>query len=148
MSDTGTPTKARRARGGRAARAAKDATDIAPIVPYVTRKIPYYEVLDDDGLKVIEENAETILAEVGIEFRDDEEALQIWRDAGADVQGELVKFPRGMCRKLIQDSAPREFTQHARNPQRSVVVGGKNTIFVPAYGSPFVSDMDLSLIHI
>ena len=142
MSDTENPTKGRRNKGGRAGRAAKDATEITPIVPYVTRKIPYYEVLDDEGLTIIEENAETILAEVGIEFRDDEEALQIWRDAGADVQGQLVKFPRGLCRKIVQASAPKEFTQHARNPQRSVVIGGKNTVFVPAYGSPFVSDMD------
>lgn len=142
MSDTETPNKARRARGGRAGRQAKASEEVTPIVPYITRNIPYYEVLDDDGLSLIEKNAETILAEVGIEFRDDEEALQIWRDAGADVQGELVKFPRGLCRKLIQDSAPREFTQHARNPQRNIVVGGKNTVFVPAYGSPFVYDMD------
>lgn len=140
MSDT--PTNARRARGGRAGRKAKEATEVTPIVPYITRNIPYYEVLDEDGLKIIEANAETILSEIGIEFRDDEEALQIWRDAGADVQGELVKFPKGLCRKLIQASAPREFTQHARNSERSVVIGGKNTVFVPAYGSPFVSDMD------
>ena len=142
MSDSATPTKARRSRGGRAARQAKAANEVEPIVPYLTRNIPYYEVLDDDGLALIEKNADTILAEVGIEFRDDEEALQIWRDAGADVQGQLVKFPRGLCRKLIQDSAPAQFTQHARNPQRSIEIGGKNTVFVPAYGSPFVYDMD------
>jgi trimethylamine--corrinoid protein Co-methyltransferase len=50
----------------------------------------------DDGLSLIEKNAEIILEEVGIEFHDDEEALQICRDAGADVQGQLVKFPRGI----------------------------------------------------
>lgn len=141
MSDTAA-APAKRSRGGRAARRARDANEVVPITPYITRKIPYYEILDDDGLALIEKNAETILAEVGIEFRDDAEALQIWRDAGADVQGQLVKFPRGLCRQLIQASAPREFTQHARNSARSVVIGGKNTVFVPAYGSPFVYDMD------
>jgi methanogenic corrinoid protein MtbC1 len=35
---------------------------------------------------------------VGIDFRDDAEALEIWREAGADVQGERVQFPRGICR--------------------------------------------------
>jgi len=125
-------------RGGR--RAGEQSTEVS--APYITRNIPYYEVLDDDGLSLIEKNAETILEEIGIEFRDDEEALQIWRDAGADVQGELVKFPRGMCRSLIQASAPREYTQHARNPAKSVRIGGKNTVFVPAYGCPFVYDMD------
>ncbi len=144
MSETETPTKARRGGrrgGGRAARQAA-AGQSAPIVPYITRNIPYFEVLDDKGLSLIEENAETILNEVGIEFRDDEEALQIWRDAGATVEGQLVKFPRGMCRSIIQASAPSEYTQHARNPERNVVIGGKNTCFVPAYGAPFVYDME------
>ena len=46
------------------------------------------------------------------------------------------------CRQLVQATAPREFTQFARNPERSVVFGGANTIFAPAYGSPFVRDLD------
>ena len=142
MSDTEAPVRSRRSRRGRAGRQAAGPQAADTSVPYITRNIPYYEVLDDDGLSLIENNAETILEEVGIEFRDDEEALQIWRDAGADIQGQLVKFPRGMCRSLIQASAPREYTQHARNPARNVRIGGKNTVFVPAYGCPFVYDMD------
>lgn len=141
MSDTEAPVRGRRSRRGRAGRKA-EAQSAAPSAPYITRKIPYYEVLDDDGLSLIEQNAETILEEIGIEFRDDEEALQIWRDAGADVQGQLVKFPRGMCRSLIQATAPKEYIQHARNPERNVRIGGKHTVFVPAYGCPFVYDMD------
>ncbi|WP_290701240.1 trimethylamine methyltransferase family protein [Amphritea sp.] len=50
----------------------------------------------DDGLSLIVKSAEIIIEEVGIEFHDDEEALQICRDVGADVQGQLVKFPRGI----------------------------------------------------
>ncbi|WP_163576498.1 trimethylamine methyltransferase family protein [Halomonas faecis] len=135
------PTSRRRTRtAGGARRAGKGAT--APVAPYATRRIPYFEVLDDAGLSLIEENADTILEEIGIDFRDDEEALQIWRDAGADVQGERVRIPRGLCRQLIQDSAPRQFTQHARNPARNVEIGGPNTVYVPAYGCPFVYDID------
>src|SRR6202049_3651211 len=122
----------------RAARAARAASSI----PYITRKIPYYEVLGEEGLTLMEHNADTILEEIGIDFRDDPEALEIWRAAGADVKGERVHFARGMCRSLIQRTAPREFTQHARNPARSVVIGGKNTVFAPAYGSPFVRNLD------
>ncbi|MDA7086822.1 trimethylamine methyltransferase family protein [Pseudomonas sp. SA3-5] len=132
----------RRRGGGSEARRASRAEGQAAQAPYITRNIPYYEVLDDAGLRIIEDNADTILEEIGIDFRDDPEALQIWRDAGADVQGERVRMPRGLCRKLIQDSAPREFTQHARNPARSVQIGGANTVFVPAYGCPFVHDID------
>ena len=132
----------RRAGGGREAKRAARAARSGVSVPYITRKIPYYEVLDEEGLAIIERNADTILEEVGIDFRDDAEALELWRAAGADVKGERVRFPRGMCRSLVQATAPREFTQYARNPAHNVVIGGKNTVFAPAYGSPFVRDLD------
>src|SRR5258707_231776 len=122
---------------GREAKRASRAARAASSIPYITRKIPYYEVLTEEGLALMEHNADTILEEIGIDFRDDPEALEIWRAAGADVKGERVHFARGMCRSLIQRTAPREFTQHARNPARSVVIGGKNTVFAPAYRSPF-----------
>ncbi len=127
---------------GRDAKRASRAARAASSIPYITRKIPYYEVLGEEGLATLEHNADTILEEIGIDFRDDPEALAIWKEAGADVQGERVHFARGMCRSLIQKSAPREFTQHARNPERSVVIGGKNTVFAPAYGPPFVRSLD------
>ncbi len=117
-------------------------TQAKPIVPYLKRQIPEYEVLGEEGLVQIEANAETILSDIGIEFRDDQEALDLWKEAGADVQGERVRFPKGLCRKLIQDNAPSQYTQHARNPARSIEIGGKNTVLVPAYGSPFVHDLD------
>lgn len=123
-------------RGGAGAAAEK------VIKPFAERKIPYYDIIGESDYQTIEENAETILNEIGIEFRDDEEALEIWRQAGCTVDGELVKFPRGMCRKLIQDNAPSEYTQHARNPARSTIIGGDRMVNVPAYGSPFVSSLD------
>ena len=132
----------RRRTGGRSARQAARLQARAPIAPGIDRKIPYYELLDDGALALIEEHADTILEEVGIEFRDDAEALASFRQAGASVVGERVRFPRGMCRTIIQASAPREFTQHARNAERSVVIGGKRTVLAPAYGPPFVRCLD------
>ena len=128
--------------GGRTARQAARSAPVTQGVPYITRNVPVYEVLDEEGLALIEKNAGTILQEIGVEFRGDAEALQIWKDAGADINGERVRIPKGLCKKLIQDNAPAEFTQHARNRQRSVRIGGKNTVLVPAYGSPFVLDLD------
>jgi len=46
------------------------------------------------------------------------------------------------CRKIVKDNAPQSFTQHARNPVRNVVIGGDHTVLVPAYGSPFVRDVE------
>lgn len=134
-------SRARRPSGRDAKRAARTAR-AGHSVPYITRRIPFYEVLGEEGLATLEHNADTILEEIGIDFRDDPEALEVWKGAGADVQGERVRFPRGLCRSLIQRSAPREFTQHARNPARSVVIGGGNTVFAPAYGSPFIRNLD------
>ena len=128
--------------GGRDAKRTSRGQAQFKALPFIERKIPYYEVLSEEGLELIEYNADTVLEEIGIEFKDDAEALEILKNAGADVQGERVRFPRGMCRQIIQASAPREFTQYARNPDNNIIIGGKRTVLVPAYGSPFVRDID------
>jgi len=136
-------TAAPRSRGaGRAAKRAARMAHAVSTVPFITRKIPLYEVLNEEGLALIEHNADTVLEEVGIDFKGDDEALELWQRAGADVQGERVHFPRGLCRSLVQATAPRQYTQHARNAARSVEIGGPHTVFAPAYGSPFVQDLD------
>jgi trimethylamine--corrinoid protein Co-methyltransferase len=136
-------TEGRRRSGGRAARQAARAAQHAERVPFLTRTLTPFEVLSDEGLETIEHNADTILEEVGVIFRDAPDAVRLLRDAGADVVGDdLVRFPRGMTRKIIQGSAPATFTQHARNPANTVEIGGMHTVLAPAYGSPFVLDMD------
>ena len=50
--------------------------------------------------------------------------------------------PAGCARSLVQATAPREFVQHARNPANDVRIGGTATVLAPAYGSPFVRDLD------
>ena len=128
--------------GGRAGRRAARATAASAAAPYLTRRTPPVEILDTEGLEAIERNAETILSEVGIAFQDFPEALDLWRAAGASIDGDLVRFPPGLCRQIVRDSAPTVYTQHARNPERSVKVGGDATVFAPNYGSPFVMDLD------
>lgn len=131
-----------RRSGGRAGRQAARATVNAETRAFLVRHLAPVEVLDEEGVAQIEENAETILSEVGIAFQDFPIALDLWREAGADVDGELVRFPRGMCRQIVQEHAPKTYMQHARNPQRSVMIGGDATVFAPNYGSPFVTDLD------
>ncbi len=113
------------------------AAPAAPPVATTRRAIPFYELLDDDALARMESHADWLLEEIGIDFRGDPEALDRWRAAGAGVDGERVRLPAGMARELCA-TAPREFVQHARNPLRSVTIGGDNTVFAPSYGSPFV----------
>jgi trimethylamine--corrinoid protein Co-methyltransferase len=142
MDEIETPAPRARRPSGRDAKRAARCARAAASIPFITRKIPYYEVLSEEGLELLERNADTILEEIGIDFREDAEALVLWKQAGADVQGERVHIPRGLARSLIQNHAPREFIQHARNPARTVTIGGKNTVFAPAYGSPFVRNLD------
>src|SRR3954453_7257031 len=132
----------RRRSGGREGRIAARANAHIEHEPFLTRTLKPYEVLSEEGLATLEHNADTILQEVGLEFRGDEIALGLLRDAGADVQGERVRFPRGMCRQIVQATAPRSFVQHARNEARSVRIGAPYTVLAPNYGSPFVRDLD------
>ena len=132
----------RRKEGGRSAKRVSRQHASASVAAYIERKIPYFELLDEAALELLEYNADTVLEETGSEFRDFPQALDLFRSAGAKVEGERVRFPRGMCRTIVQNSAPTEFMQHARNPALSVIIGSKRTVLAPAYGSPFVRDLD------
>lgn len=128
-----------RGGGGAARRAERTAVRIE-FARYIERNIPNLEILNEEALCIIEANAETVLEEIGVNFVDNPAALARWRAVGADVQGERVRLPRGLARELIK-TAPSSFTQHARNPERNVVIGGKNLVLAPVYGPPFVRDL-------
>ena len=128
--------------GGRAARQSTRKTSNALREPFLTRLIKPYEMVSEEGLQTLEDNADAILEEIGVEIRDYPSAIERFKNAGAIVDGTRVRFPRGMCRSIIQASAPRIYTQHARNPENNVQIGGDATVFAPNYGSPFVHDLD------
>ena len=115
-----------------------------PAAPaYITRAIPAYELLSADGLEAVERHADQLLEEIGHEIRGDAQAIALWRQAGARIVDECrVHVPAGLARQIVRASAPQEFTQHARNRARSVRIGGRHTVFAPAYGSPFVTDLE------
>ncbi|MCB1482435.1 MAG: trimethylamine methyltransferase family protein [Rhodobiaceae bacterium] len=143
--DTGAQGQERRGRrgsGGAEARRAKRSSRGAGLsLPFIDRKIGVFNVVSDEGLELIEANADKVLEEIGIEFRDDPEALELWKGAGADIDGERVRFPKGLVRELLK-TAPAQFTQYARNPARNVEIGGNNTVFAPVYGPPFIANLD------
>lgn len=132
----------RRRSGGRAARQAARAAAFAESKPFLTRKLEPVEVLNEEGLATIEEQADRLLATVGLEIVDFPEGVEIFAAHGAEVEGTRVRFPQGMCRQIIQRSAPAKFTQVARNRDRDVVIGDPNMVFAPAYGSPFVRSLE------
>ncbi len=127
--------------GGRAARVARRACEAAAISADFLRKIPAYELLGEDALEKLESHADWILQEIGIEFRGDAEALALFKDAGASVDGCRVRFDPGHARALCS-TAPETFRMEGRDPASSITLGGDNVVFMPAYGPPFVTDLD------
>ncbi|WP_372887403.1 trimethylamine methyltransferase family protein [Shimia sp.] len=141
-------TRQRRSRrsSSKPARSAVPGENLHLRVPYITRRIPTLDLLDEESLQRIEATADRILAEIGIELREDAEAMALYRAAGAKVtelssEAWNLKFEPGMLREILK-TAPARFTQHARNPANSVEIGGDAMVFAPSYGSPFVMDLD------
>ena len=100
MSDAASMTP-QRARGGRARRQ-REAQRVDAVIAGIERKIPTYELLDEEGLACIEAVADAILQEVGMDFRGDDDALRLWREAGAELEGERVRFPAGLLRSVLK----------------------------------------------
>ncbi len=126
--------------GGREARRRLRTRNVEGMLPQLTRNIPLVEPLDEEQLRRIDNASMAILEEVGVVFRDPV-ALGDWKKAGARVEGDLVKFDREHIRELIS-SLPSSITYHARNPEKSVLIGGVNSIFVPMTGAPYLRDLE------
>ena len=124
-------------RGGRAGHVAPKRTAFGKI----RRKIPPYQLLDSSALDAIEIQADWILERIGMEFHGDDVALELFRAAGADVDGVSVKFEPGLVRSLCA-TAPRQFDLVARDPVNTITLGGDYLVLMPGYGSPFVTDLD------
>ncbi len=134
------PTGRGRGSGGRAARRALRAAVDRSMLPGLVRRLPLCEPMSPDELARIDEASMAILEEVGIVFRDPV-ALEDWRKVGADVRGERVYLDRGLVRELIA-TIPADIAYTARNPANNVAIGGRNTIFVPMTGAPYLRDLD------
>lgn len=123
----------------RRARAARSAPVPAPA--YIRRRLAWFDPLDEAQLARLDAQVDWIMQDVGIAFRDDPEALATWKSAGAKIDGDIVRAPADWVRAECS-KAPRYFTQLARNPEKSVVIGGDAQVFAPIYGAPFVRDLD------
>lgn len=102
--------------------------------------IPVYKIADDESIETIHQTSLTILQEIGMAFYD-EQARDLLAAHGARVEEEMVYFPPEMVAEFIS-KAPAEFTQISRNPSKAVKIGGRNTVFAPVYGPPFVYDLN------
>ena len=138
---TVTPTEtAHPRRGARSARQAMRSTNLETMLPTLKRGLPVMNPMTEEQVRKIDDASMAILEEVGIIFRD-AIALQDWKQAGARVDGERVYIDRAHIRELIS-SLPSEIKYHARNPANNVEVGGRNSVFVPMTGAPFLRDLE------
>ncbi|MEL6168488.1 MAG: trimethylamine methyltransferase family protein [Pseudomonadota bacterium] len=140
MSDITTAAPRPQRGGGRAARRALRTRPDHEMLPSLTRGLPLCEPMGGADVERIDAASMAILEDVGVVFRDPI-ALEDWRRAGADVRGERVHLDRGLVRDLIA-TIPPKITLHARNPDRSVELGGSKSIFVPMTGAPYLRDLD------
>ena len=127
-------------RRGRGARKAVRQKRDTQMLPALKRSLPLTEPLSEEQVVRIDEASMGILEEVGVVFRDPI-ALEDWKRAGADVQGETVHLDRGMVRELIA-TIPSSFTLHARNHANDLPFGGDHSIFVPMTGAPYLRDLN------
>ena len=132
--------KPRTRAGGRAARRTLRSTRDIAMLPGLANTLPLCEVMDGAQVERIDAASMDILENVGVLFRDPI-ALEDWRKAGARVEDEMVYLDRGLVRELIA-SIPSDFTYHARNPANNVRLGGRNAVFVPMTGAPYLRDLD------
>lgn len=127
-------------RRGRDARRSSRLKTKIEMLPTLTRGIPLTEPMSEERIRQIDDASASILEEVGVEFHD-AIALEQWKKVGADVQGQRVRLDRNLVKELIS-SIPEHITMHARDPQKTLEIGGKHSIFVPMTGAPFVCDLE------
>jgi trimethylamine---corrinoid protein Co-methyltransferase len=106
----------------------------------IKREIKHLDYLEQGELEKIHQAALTVLEKNGVEFHS-QEARTILQKNGAKVEGERVFFPPQVVMEMV-GKAPAEFTLHARNPEKSVTIGGNCTVHAPGYGSPYVMDYE------
>ena len=127
-------------RRGRLARKRARETAATPRLSTIRYGLKPVEVVSADHLETIHQASLKILAEVGIDFRD-EVAIKQWTEAGADVRGERVHLDGELIEELLAH-APERFELTGRGPDTRFEIGVDTIAFCPAHGSPNIRDLD------
>ena len=134
-------TNRRTRAGGRAVRHRARVGAPGPMLPPLDLALPYYEVLDEEGIERIPRRFDAHPRGGGHRLQGRRSNRVLEGRAGPTSTAIVVRIDRALLMELIA-KAPESFTLAARNPERSVPVGGRSMVFVPTYGSPFVLDFD------
>jgi trimethylamine--corrinoid protein Co-methyltransferase len=101
----------------------------------------YFELLSVEDLAQIHRTCMRVLEQVGVAFPQ-AEALEVFRHHGARIEAGRVYLTEAQVMETVK-GIPKQFTLHARNPKRSVTIGGGSTVFAPGYGAPFLVDAEV-----
>jgi len=94
--------------------------------------------LSNESIEQIHRTSMRLLENVGVEFPY-QAAVTTFKKHGVKTAGSRVYLTEAQLLKALA-TVPRQFTIHARNPERNVIVGGGRPVFAPAYGAPFLVD--------
>jgi trimethylamine--corrinoid protein Co-methyltransferase len=100
-----------------------------------------FEVLSPEAIETLDRGWRRLLSEIGVQFQY-EPALAALRGAGQTVEGDVVRFDPDWVAARIAE-VPAEFELAARNPARSLHIGGDHMCFTPVYGAPFIREGDV-----
>src|SRR5438067_12963213 len=103
-----------------------------------TNTMPRYEILSEDAMETLDRGWRRIVSEIGVEFILPE-AVEVFRAAGCRIEDQTVFLDPDFVLEQVA-KAPREFDLQARNPERTVRIGGDGMVFSGVYGPPFVRE--------
>lgn len=94
--------------------------------------------LENDQLVTLHNANMKLLSKVGVVFHD-AEAVEIFKKHGFKVDGKKVYFSEDKIQKALE-TVPSEFMLQARNPEKSIIIGGDHFIFGPGWGASLIID--------
>ena len=101
----------------------------------------YFELLSAADLAQIHQTSMKVLAQVGVAFPQ-AEVLSIFKQHDIRTESGRVYLTETQVMDALRN-IPKQFTLHARNPNRSISIGNGSTVFAPGYGAPFLVDAAL-----
>jgi trimethylamine--corrinoid protein Co-methyltransferase len=134
-------TLRRRRAGGRRAHIARTGGAVIDQMPWrvpVNNDKPT-EPLTQEGVENIHQGAMRILAEIGIEFLNDE-ALGYLKQAGCIITDQTARFDPDFVMEMVA-KAPAQFTITPRNPDRRLTIGGNHIVFGNVSSPPNAWDL-------
>jgi trimethylamine---corrinoid protein Co-methyltransferase len=101
-------------------------------------RMPRYEILSEEAMATLDRGWRRIVSEIGVEFILPE-AVEVFAAAGQKTEDATVWLDPDFVMEQV-GKVPKEFDLRARNPERSLHVGGEGMAFGSVYGPPFVRE--------